>query len=56
MDKYIYTCHRNIVIPNSSNNVYSAPHNLHIYECLYKIIKQMDIRYDYYTNTHAELI
>ena len=56
IEKYVYTCHTDIVSSNHNKNGQSAPHNIHIYKLLYNMIKQTNIRYVYYTNTYAELI
>ena len=56
IDEYNYMYHGNIVNKNRNKNSYSSPHTIHIYKCLYKIIKQINIRYVNYTNTYVELI
>ena len=56
IDKYIYTCHRNIVNSKYNKKSYSAPHASHIYKTLYKIRRQINIKYYYYTNTYVEII
>ena len=52
----MYTYHSNIVSSNHNKNDYRAPDNIHIYKWLYKIIKQINIQYAYFTNTYVELI
>ena len=48
--------HGNIVSSNHNKNDYSPSHTIHIYKFLYKMIKQINIWYAYYTNTYVELI
>ena len=55
IDKYIFTCHNNIVSSNLSKK-YSALHTIHIYKWQYKSRKQINIQNDYYTNTYLVLI
>ena len=56
IEKYVYTCHTDIVSSNHNKNGQSAPHNIHIYKLLYNMIKQTNIRYVYYTNTYVKQI
>ena len=55
-DKYIYTCHRNIIGSNNNNNSQISPRNIQIYKLQYKVREQINIRYSHYTNMYVKLI
>ena len=50
IDRYIYTCHRNIVSLNHNKSAYRAPRSIHINKWTYTFREQINIWYDYYTN------
>ena len=52
MNKYIYTCHSNIVSSNHNKNTKNVPPTIHIYKWQYKTRYQINIQYEYYNNTY----